>query len=747
MHLSTYLTNADAYPQFIVSKLVKGADGHTTKLPCNQRGLTADHKDPANWRTLSWTEEHVQRLGPDYRVGFSITAESKFFLLDIDKALIDGKWSQLATDLCIAFDGCYIEVSQSGTGLHILGRYTGEFSHKNKNTPLGIELYTKDRFVLFGAIHPKGDWNKDATPALKTVIAQYFVREATDHEEEDKEVETNVNLTDEALIAKLRNKVSPRTVFGNMPSFSDLYDGNVEALVRAYPPQSEGKAYDASAADQALSNMLGTYGAEAEQITRIMWTSNLVRDKWSEHKTYLLNTVQNTISSRDVMHLSKTESNSSHSGSQQLLDGMPQEFEGCYYIKSEREVYTLAHGLLSKDSFNICYMVPYQKVKPYAQFENLARASDRIIDHLGFKPNLSHGTITEREGEKSINTYRPIPIKMRQGDVSLILKLLDAMYPNKRDQRIILSYAAALVQRPGIKAQWCIILQGTQGCGKTLLVDLISYAVGLRYTHKAKADEFENRFNDQWRDKKLIAIEDPNLKGAKLEDLLKPLITQDRLCFEGKGKNARMGDFAANFIGTLNNFDYLQKRKDTRRFAVFMSALQSTEDKINAGMTDTFYSNLVKWINEEGNEFFAYFLHNYQIDPAFDFSGVCVTAPHTSTTDNAIEASRNEIELMILEEIELRRIGFRKKWISSFWLSEFLNEKRIRHLMPDNKRGAILKELGYYPHEGLQEGRASRNVEPDNKRPTLFVTKDHPSLKLTDKEQVVKAYELDQKED
>ena len=761
MQLPTHLTFADAFPQFIVSKIVKESDGLIYKYPCAPTGRKGSHKDPANWMTLQKALaviEVLKRAEPhvDWRLGYSITKETKLFLLDIDKAYKtdeegkNGAWSPFSTELFNRATGCFTEISQSGTGLHVMGRYQGDAPlHANKNIPLGIELYTHDRFVMFGAKCPAGDWNFDATPFFHDIAAAYFPKslEATQVASEPEDVDDDEDLvTDEQVIARARAKPVPRAEFGDRlgATFSDLYDGNEEALARAYPTPSEGKLYNASGADQAMANMLAYQTGDREQITRIMWTSRLARDKWSTHRTYLPVTVDNALKGRPTIHSPASKSKGLPNESQDLLLDMPQEFEGCYFVKSEREMYTLRHGLLNQEGFNICYFEPHFTGSPYAAFKKVAKLAGRIIDHQGFRPDLPHGEIIEREGETFVNTYKPISIDRKSGDISPFQRLLHINYPDPRDQRIIMSFAAALVQKPGVKSQWAIVLQGVQGCGKTLLVDIIANAVGLRYTHKAKADEFENRFNSQWFGKTFIAIEDPEMKETKLEEVLKPLITQNRLSFEGKGKNARMGDFPANFIITLNNFDHLRKRPEARRLAVFMSAMQTPEDKLTLGATDSFYSRFAKWLQNGGQAICNYHLQHYQIDPEFDFSELCVTAPHTSTTTAAIAASRDEIHLILLEEIELGRAGFRNGWISSVALSNLLAEKRIRHLMPDSKRGQILKDMGYVPHPGLANGRASRNVEPDNKRATLFIHTNHPSFGYVNNEQIVKSYELGQ---
>ena len=762
MALSQHLTNADAFPQFIVSKIDKDAKGVVTKVPYNPAGTKpSNHLNPANWMTLAEAEIRVSSLNAknktsDYRVGFSLTAGSGVFFLDIDKAVIKlnendpneiGQWSTLAAKFYSMFTGCFIEVSQSGKGLHIIGRYTDDTVHRNKNDLLHIELYTTGRFVMFGGINTQGDWNTDATVPLISTIFEYFNKDVVEDKIPTTEQQKYIgNLTDEQVLMKARAYESAATVFGNTPSFSELFDGDVEALARAYPSPTQGKLYNYSLADLALANMLAkhTEGNE-KQVERLMWKSKLVRDKWTERKTYLPDTIAKAISGRLAGISQHTKSIESRSGCQEILADIPQEFEGCYYVKTEREIYSIQHGLLNQDAFNMCYGGLHLKDAPYKSFRKYAAISGRVIECLGFKPHLKHGEITEHEGIRSINTYKPIAIKKREGDITPFFRFFNAMIPNKRDQEILLSYAAVLAQKPGVKSQWAIVLQGVQGCGKSLFADFIAYACGETYTHSSKGDEFEGRFNIQWFAKTLILIEDPQVRSTKLEEALKPLVTSKRLAFEGKGSNIQMNDFPANFIITVNDFDRIQKRKETRRIAVFMSALQTPEDLINAGMTPAEFRKIADWQRTEGNEIFAHFIHNYIPNPNFDFAGNCVTAPDTSTTQEVIEASRSQIEMILLEEIEQGRKGFKGGWLSSTALTDFLNAQHLRHLMPDNKRGPILKALGYVYHPHLPQGLASRNVSFDNRRPRIFIKIGHPSTEILDRELIMKTFEDAQK--
>jgi hypothetical protein len=743
MTFSQHLTNPDVFPQFIVSKITKEADGLTYKYPCAPTGHKASIKDRKIWRTLKEIEAHVARLGPAFRVGYSITKETKLFFLDIDKAYDPETktWSPLAIELYSLFRsfGCYIEVSQSGTGLHILGRYSGEVLHKCKNTKLNIELYTDDRFVMLTGIQMEGDWSVDASIPLHTLIKSYFAPELASKDVNDKLASKEV-ISDEEVIRRARATKGSKEAFGRGASFDDFYENNEEVLAREYPPQGAGKVYDGNGVDLAFANKIAAHTRDKDQIIRIMKGSKLAREKW-DRETYLLSTAVKALDSRSSSQLA--QSNTQDDANQA---SMPEEYLGCYYIHDAKEIYSTLHGrLLNQEAFNLCFGRVALPELPYKTFRKHAAMCGHVIDHVGFKPHLPHGAITEHEGGKSINSYKPLKIKTCKGDVGPFFELLNAAFPDKRDQRIILSYAAVMAQKPGVKSQWCLVLQGVQGCGKSLLADFIAYACGETYTHRAKGDEFENRFNSQWFGKTLILIEDPRLQSAKLEEMLKPLVTSSVLAFEGKGKNVQMNDFPANFILTLNDFNLLQKKADSRRLAVFMSKLQTPEDLIRAGMTPTRFRRIVDWKNNGGYEIVADYLLTYEVDPEFDFSGNCVTAPETSTTGAAIECSRPEIETVLLDEIEMGRIGFKDGWISSTLLTDFLAMNRLSYLMPRNQRKQILNSLGYVHHPGLLEGRAIRNVLPENKRSTLFVKKGHHTTGIIDREIIMRAYEDAQK--
>lgn len=654
------------------------------------------------------------------------------------------------------FPKCFIEVSQSGTGLHIIGRYTGDAPpHINKNDSLGIELYTHDRFVMFGGISPRGDWNHDDTDAFLLTVSEFFSAPipplTVDHVPSTTD-EQPPKFTDEEVIKQAREYVSPEIagkVFGNLikATFSDLFDHNVDILAITYPSQSTSKPYNGNSADLAMANMLVLHTMDYDQIERIMWMSGLARDKWTTHKTYLANTINKAIRERQAMLLQRKQSNEQNQESQPLVEGLPDEYQGCYWVYDLDKVYSIPHSrALSEKGFNVAYNDLSKTKAPIASFIKVARSAGRTVDSLGFRPNLPHGTIIERDGDTFINVYRPVKIHMKEGNIEPFLNLLRLNFPDERDQRIILSYMSALVQNPGVKAMWCPVLQGNQGCGKSFLMDFVAHAVGEKYTYRARGSDFESQFNGNFFAKLVLLIEDPILKSGKLEERLKQLVTQNLLAFESKRVDAKMGDHYSNLIVTLNDFDNFKKQDGSRRYAVFKSAIQTDEDQKKAGMTDLYFFGLANWRDKEGYQTVSYFLHNHVPDPEFDFSKACCTAPHTSTTEEAIQDCKSPAELLIQEAIDSERIGFRGGIISGTQLGNLFNEQGRRGiLLHNNQRSRVLRSLGYILHPMLVKGRASRKLSPDGNQPALYVKIDHATINITDKETIMRAYEDAQK--
>jgi len=290
------------YDQFIVYKLVPRGNGKTDKLPLNAKtgGLSNAH-DPNIW--LSSEDalkglKDIQRLDPlsQFGLGFSFTATDPFWFVDIDGCIENGQYTQTALDVINMLPGAAIEISSSGTGLHIFG-YGTPPEHSCKNIELGLEFYHQDRFVAFGHLDTMtGNAYLDYTPYLQPLVDKYFtpsVKYNSDEWTTEPDPSWNGPESNAELVKKMLKSKSAQSAFGgNSVSFKDLWECNVDVLAEAFPAQMEGKDFDRSSADASLAQRLAFWtGNNCERIQDLMWESGLARDKWTAHRSYLGTTI------------------------------------------------------------------------------------------------------------------------------------------------------------------------------------------------------------------------------------------------------------------------------------------------------------------------------------------------------------------------------------------------------------------------------------------------------------------------
>ena len=175
-HLSESLRPLEQYKQFILYKLVpsKSRPGKKDKIPVDPANMHyTDAHDPTIWDSYDAIKIYANALGEEYGVGFVFTDQDPFYFLDVDNCYQKDDWSELAKYLIACLPGAAVEVSQSGTGLHIIGT-TQPQEHSCRNGQYGIELYTKDRFVALTDKNTIGNCLTDCTTSLKLVIDYYF---------------------------------------------------------------------------------------------------------------------------------------------------------------------------------------------------------------------------------------------------------------------------------------------------------------------------------------------------------------------------------------------------------------------------------------------------------------------------------------------------------------------------------------------------------------------------------------------
>lgn len=785
------LAGMAAYRQFLLYKLVpsRTRPGKTDKFPMSLSGDVVDAHDPTHWVDAETALAALQLWGDGFGLAFVFTEQDPFWFIDIDDCLLpDNTWAPNATDLMGWFAGAAVEVSQSGRGLHIFGtgRLPPDVPRRKKSAELGADLYTESRFVALTGINILGDISTDHSATLQWLAATYLNIQPGQFDVPDDGPRSDWSgpVDDDELLERIRSsRGSVASAFGGgRASVQQLLDADFDALSQFYPPDQGGDGYDASAVDLALAQHLAFWtGCDTARIERIMRRTPLAREKWDMRDDYLPRTILRACErQQDVYRDTREQAEpvrppetpeqiaaavaapapaAPPAGPQvdhavataTLRDGdgfrgvtqQLEQFAGCAYVMDRHQILT-PRGLLDQKRFNAlhagCVFTLSADNRTVSRHAWDAFLGSQVIefpkvDSACFRPELPFGAIVNDGGFSRVNTYRPIQTRREQGDPSPFLSLLERQLPDERDRRIILSWAASLVQNKGRKFQWWPVIQGAEGNGKSFIASVLRHCIGEIYSFAPNVSDIAkagNKFNS-WIDGRLfLAMEEVYVPERRsfLEDF-KTTVTNEWLPIERKGVDQVMGDNRANGIMMTNHQDGVPITVDGRRYAVFFCAQQESADLERDGLTESFFSDLWDWARgrgqwaDQGPEYgFAVvheFLATYAPDPEFDPAGAAQRAPRTSSRDAAVRASRGGVEQTVLEAIEQGEQGFRGGWVSSIALNSLLDSARIGQRLTHRKRWEMLRSLGYVPHPALPDGRVNNPVLPDNAKPRLFV--------------------------
>lgn len=755
-----------AYRQFILWVPERQEDGNVIKRPVNwQTGRYHDPHDPAVWLDAQTAIELHKKVNFECGVGFVLTEGDDFFLLDSDHSLQDnGQWADVAVELCTRFAGCAVEVSQSGTGLHIIGR--GKFPpHGCKNKFHGLELYTEKRFIALTGLNAYGDAGFTVPVDLANwTVSRYFppgIDKDSNFEWTTSAVpEWNGPEDDQDLITKMLSSSSAAAVFGGRASILELWTAD-PSLGKYYPPFKQNDPFDRSSAEMALCSHLAFWtGKNCERIDRIFRMSALMRDKWEKREPYRKDTIGKAVAACKSVYSAKRNVEPiqqsrtvvepiAKTGAQFVNPDQQLElFKGCCYIRHEHKIMIPGGALLKPEQFKVIYggykfILDENNEKitnsAWEAFTESQVYTFPKVDNLCFRPDMEHGAIVKEENELLINTYSPIETERLKGDPSPFLDVVNRLFPDETDRNIILAYMAACVQYAGKKFLWAPVVQGVQGNGKSFISGCVARAVGLRYSHTVQPNDLGNHFNAWLRGKLFIRADEIYINDRKDKvNALKPLITDEQVAITPKGVDQYTGDNYANFFCTMNPIDGIRKTRNDRRFCVFMTPQQSVDDLKTWGMTGNYFYNLFTWAKNGGYAIVNDYLRSYAIPDELNPATKCNRAPETTTTAQAIEAGLGRIEQEIIEAKEEGRVGFCGDWLSSIKFTELLEEKHLR--VSRNKMREILHEMGYIPHPALKGGRVNNLIPTEGGKPRLYIRSGAIHANLTQPTEIIRCY-------
>ncbi len=242
-----------------------------TKVPYNARGKAATTR-PEDWMTFA--EAVALAKEKDFSgIGFVFTKNDPYVGVDLD-GLLDPQtlaMTPAAKDIVQMLSPAFVEISQSGKGIHVIVRGALPEGARRKGP---IEVYSEGRyFAITGNIMAGSSVNiPDRTEELAQFHARYLsggIEESIPQSAPVSESVKSPNVTDTdtaAVLAKIDASTDARF-------FTTLYE---------FGETRPGKS--ASESDMAMAAMLAKYTRDAGLIESVMRSSALRRPKWSESR-------------------------------------------------------------------------------------------------------------------------------------------------------------------------------------------------------------------------------------------------------------------------------------------------------------------------------------------------------------------------------------------------------------------------------------------------------------------------------
>lgn len=261
-----------------------------------------------------------------------------------------------------------------------------------------------------------------------------------------------------------------------------------------------------------------------------------------------------------------------------------------------------------------------------------------------YEPRKAFDHIVEQEGKSFLNIYTPSwpdpdEAKIKSAEKA-ILKHLDHLILEPEYRETLLDFLTFQVQKPGEKVRWAVLLQGAQGCGKTLLHELMAAVLGRRNVKAVEANVlFSSQFNDWATGSQVVSFEEIRVIGHNRHEVmnrLKPCITNSRVSVNRKFYDVFEYENVTNYMLFTNFRDSLAVADGDRRYFVLRSPMQSRKQVLALGVN--YFKELFKEIYGNAGGMRAW-LESREISENFDPDG---HAPRTKYFEELVGASATE---------------------------------------------------------------------------------------------------------
>lgn len=277
----------------------------------------------------------------------------------------------------------------------------------------------------------------------------------------------------------------------------------------------------------------------------------------------------------------------------------------------------------------------------------------QTVDDKIYDPSAPEETFPTDRGRVFVNIYLRT---YREADKSLASYAEDVwcehlmhLIAEPHYRTHLMDWMAYNVQFPGSKIRHALIIQGAEGCGKTIQFGVLRASLGNSNTRIINSDTIKKGWNEWAAGSQVICIEEIHVAGQNRHEIMNTLkepITNDYIPVNERGRNTTNVPNRTNYMAFTNYHDAIVVGENSRRWWVVKSALQhkAQVDEITARDPEYFARFGDSLVTHAGG--YRYLLENRTISTGFKASG---PAPMTTylqemvadTSDEATSALKN----------------------------------------------------------------------------------------------------------
>lgn len=305
----------------------------------------------------------------------------------------------------------------------------------------------------------------------------------------------------------------------------------------------------------------------------------------------------------------------------------------------------------------------------------------------------------DRNGATFANTYVPFAPEVPETfEMPPILdNYLGRIFMNAQDRKHVTQFMADIVQNPTRRPQWCVVLTGEQGSGKSSIFRLVSAALGYRHIweNNQYTAAFE-KFSEVLPDHLLVSFDDA-VADRNTYQKLKQAITRTSMPVELKGVQKRVErDVYARILICSNSPRPIPgiEKGDRRLYVPEPSQHRESQEE-----TAAFFVGFNEWLEQPTTPIVLY--HWLKTIDLTDFvPGYTVK---TETHAKMVGLSSSVLDTRVSEYVEDQPI------FHDATLQAYLAENGFRNPNPDHIK-MIMASLNYEQSRRKVEGCGEKQI-------------------------------------